>query len=104
MVSRASRLISGPLDFKHVSHIGPETGSRVLIDLPASGSEAERAKRVKSIIEERRQLSVVNSVGHSAVHPSAHPEAAPHLQRYLSQNPPPVMPDAPRPQVRTKWS
>lgn len=92
MVSRASRLISGPLDFKHVSHIGPETGSRVLIDLPASGSEAERAQRVKSIIEERRQHTV-NSTGHAD---------AP-LQRYLSQNAPPVAPDPPRPQV-SAWS
>ncbi|VEL14744.1 unnamed protein product [Protopolystoma xenopodis] len=55
--SRASRLISAPSDFRHVSHMGPEIVSGALIDLgPGPGeaplTEAERLVRVKSALEQ----------------------------------------------------
>ncbi|KAF6771663.1 hypothetical protein AHF37_09768, partial [Paragonimus kellicotti] len=55
--ARLARLISGPSDFQHVGHLGPQI-SGAFVDLgPAPGepppSESERIARFKSVIEEK---------------------------------------------------
>ncbi|KAF5403765.1 Serine/threonine-protein kinase MRCK beta [Paragonimus heterotremus] len=55
--TRLARLISGPSDFQHVGHLGPQV-SGAFVDLgPAPGepppSESERIARFKSVIEEK---------------------------------------------------
>ncbi|CAH8297150.1 unnamed protein product [Schistosoma turkestanicum] len=56
--SRMSHLISGPSDFRHISHMGPQITGAPLLDLtPTPGesplTEAERIARLKSVVEEK---------------------------------------------------
>ncbi|KAA3682270.1 serine/threonine-protein kinase MRCK [Paragonimus westermani] len=55
--TRLARLISGPSDFQHVGHLGPQVSGAFLDLGPAPGeptpSESERIARFKSVIEEK---------------------------------------------------
>ncbi|PAA51229.1 hypothetical protein BOX15_Mlig002375g1 [Macrostomum lignano] len=62
---RSSRMISGPMDFKHVQHMGPDVSNVRLIDLQpegASGSDqSEQLSRARSILVEKSRQTVLRS-------------------------------------------
>ncbi|XP_064621934.1 serine/threonine-protein kinase MRCK alpha-like isoform X5 [Lineus longissimus] len=71
-LERKSRLISGPSNFSHVSHMGPGEGMQMLIDLPrgahtAAVAEEEKKQRVMSMFppkaESTSSSSSVSSMG-----------------------------------------
>ncbi|VDO76921.1 unnamed protein product [Schistosoma curassoni] len=86
--SRISHLISGPSDFRHISHMGPQITGAPLLDLTSSPgepplTEAERIARFKSVLEEKcgngnRRGSSPNNIPNVSLHlPFSDPNNAP---------------------------
>ncbi|CAH8484476.1 unnamed protein product [Schistosoma haematobium] len=86
--SRISHLISGPSDFRHISHMGPQITGAPLLDLTSSPgepplTEAERIARFKSVLEEKcgnsnRRGSSPNNIPNVSLHlPFSDPNNSP---------------------------